>query len=167
MSAKEAVPLIALGVATGGVGFAAAGALGASTAAATAAGLAAGSFVLQGVAGASAAKAQENEAKLRRQAEATEQASRELATQRKLRSVQQAQRAAFAAGGISLSSGTPVFQASQAATEAATQTSQERVASGTRQSIFGLNAKSARTAGTLSLVGGLFKAGSSVASAGE
>lgn len=167
MSAKEAVPLIALGVATGGAGFAAAGALNASTAVATAAAFGAGSAVLQGVAGASAAKARENEAKLRRQSEATQQASNELATERKLRAVQSAQRAAFAAGGISTSSGTPMFAASQAASEAGKQTSQERVASGTRQSIFGLNASSARTAGTLSLIGGFTKAGQQVASVGE
>lgn len=167
MSAKEALPLIALGVATGGAGFAAAGALGASSTAAAVAGFGAASTVLQGVAGASAAKAQRNEARLRQQAERTQQAANEVATERKLRAVQQAQRAAFAAGGVSLSSGTPAIFGAQAASEAGKEISQGRVASGTRQSIFNLNAKSANTAATFSLVGGLVGAGGKIAQAGE
>lgn len=164
MSAKEAVPLIALGVATGGVGFAAAGAMGASTLAAASAGLLAGSAVLQGVAGASAAKAQENEAKLRRQAEATQKAANDLARERKVRSTLSAQRAAFAAGGVDFSSGSAAGIAQQTQADAALEAQQEAVASGVRQSIFGLNAKSAKTAGTFSLVGGLFNAGGSIVS---
>lgn len=175
MSAKEIIPLVAFGVATGGAGFALAGAGAAGAAGAAGGGLfSAGNIALasagisglaavgQGIAGLSAANAQATQAKLQRTAEATQKATEDLSRERSLRSVLSAQRAQFAAGGVSLGSGTVQQIGAQSIADAGREASSAERASGVRQAIFGINAKSAKTAGLLSLTGGILQGAGTV-----
>ncbi len=181
-STKDLVTLAAVGIASGGAGFAlapagaAAGAattgvvtsavpLGASLGASVftasnlaiaAGGLSAASSIFSGISAAGAAKSQQAQAELQQSAERTQQAAEDLARQRRLRAVQSAQRAAFGASGALGASGLNIE--AQSIAEAGLEAQQSGAASGVRQGVFGLNARSAGRAATKSLITGLASA---------
>ena len=161
------LPMVAIGVATGGVGLVAAGAGGAALAGMTAtqtmmagtAALSAGSQLYGGAMQSAAYKVEEAQARLKQKAVNTEQAIKDAARSRNLANIISSQRATTAARGISLGIGTPLQIEQVDTAKAMKQSSIEQAGSRVRSGILGLSAKSASNAAKSSLVGGILKAG--------